>query len=485
MTPAGAGSPLSAAPGPADEAPRSELPVDSDQPTIDIGAQLTAQARAVLERLWSAGFEAYVVGGSLRDVLLEREVADWDVATSALPDQTQVLFPESVYENRFGTVAVRLDGSVLQVTTFRGEHHYADHRRPERVEFGVSIDEDLARRDFAMNAIAWGGGAAADMAHASLHDPFGGRADLRRGVIRAVGRPDDRFAEDALRMLRAVRFTATLGFTVEPETLAAISRHAELAASLSGERVQAELRRILAAPRPSAALELTAATRLLAVLFPDLAAQRGIAQNKIPGQDLWQHTLATVDAVDIDRPIVRLAALLHDVGKPATLQEGHFPGHDAEGARIAETILRELAFPRQEIDRAVLLVAQHMFNYSPAWSDAAVRRFMRRVGVEAIDDLLALREADNIGSGQAGDEGSLAELRRRVAGEIAAGHALRLADLAIDGDDLRAALAIPPGPEIGRVLNALLEQVVGEPALNERDRLIEAARRIHSSGAGR
>jgi putative nucleotidyltransferase with HDIG domain len=485
VTPAGAGSPLSAASGPANEVPRAELPIDLNQATVDVGARVTAPVRAILERLWSAGFEAYVVGGSLRDVLLERDVADWDIATSALPDQTQELFPESVYENRFGTVAVRLDGSVFEVTTFRGEHHYADHRRPERVEFGVTIDEDLARRDFAMNAIAWGGRAAADVSDARIHDPFGGMADLGSGLIRAVGRPDDRFDEDALRMLRAVRFAATLGFAIEPETLAAIRRHSELVAGLSGERVQAELRRILAAPLPSVALELAAETGLLAARFPDLAAQRGIAQNKIPGQDLWQHTLATVDAADVNRSTVRLAALLHDIGKPATLQEGHFPGHDAEGARRAEKILRELAFPRHEIDRVVLLVAQHMFNYSPAWSDAAVRRFMRRVGVEAIDDLLALREADNVGSGQPGDEGGLAEVRRRVAGEIAAGHALRLADLTIDGDDVRAALAIPPGPEIGRVLNALLEQVVGEPSLNERGRLIEAARRIHASRAGR
>jgi tRNA nucleotidyltransferase (CCA-adding enzyme) len=485
VTPAGAGSPPTAASGPANDAQRSELPIDPNQATVDIGARVTAPVREILERLWTAGFEAYVVGGSLRDLLLEREVADWDVATSALPDQTQKLFPESVYENRFGTVAVRLDGSAYEVTTFRGEHHYADHRRPERVEFGVSIDEDLARRDFAMNAIAWGARGPGNVADARLHDPFGGVADLRSGLIRAVGRPDDRFAEDALRMLRAVRFAATLGFAVEPETLAAIGRHAELTAGLSGERVQAELRRILAAPRPSVALELAGVTGLLAVRFPDLAAQRGIPQNKIPGQDLWQHTLATVDAADMTRPTVRLAALLHDIGKPATLQDGHFPGHDAEGARMAEKILRDLAFPRQEIDRVVLLVAQHMFNYSPAWSDAAVRRFMRRVGVEAIDDLLALRDADNLGSGQPGDEGSLAELRRRIAGEIGAGHALRLADLAIDGDDLRAALAIPPGPEIGRVLNALLEQVVGEPSLNERDRLLEAARRIHARGAGR
>ena len=485
MTPAGAGSPPSAAPGPADEAPRSAVQTDPNSLAVHVGARVAPQARAVLERLSAAGFEGYVVGGSLRDLLLGRDVADWDIATSALPDQTQELFPESVYENRFGTVAVRLDGSVFQVTTFRGEHRYTDHRRPERVDFGVTIDEDLARRDFAMNAIAWGAAAGADLARATLHDPFGGLADLDSRLIRAVGRPDDRFAEDALRMLRAVRFAATLGFAIEPRTLAAIRRHGELAAGLSGERVQAELRRILAAPRPSVALELTAETGLLGVLLPDLAAQRGIAQNKIPGQDLWQHTLATVDAADASRPTVRLAALLHDVGKPATLQEGHFPGHDAEGARIAEKVLRGLAFPRQEIDRVVLLVAQHMFNYSPAWSDAAVRRYMRRVGVEALDDLLALREADNVGSGQPGDEGGLAELRLRIAREVEAGHALRLADLAIDGDDLRAALAIPPGPEVGRILRALLEQVVGEPSLNERDRLTEAARRIHAGGAGR
>lgn len=468
MTPAGAGSPAGA--GPPDVAAPS-----------DIEAAIPDEVRAILERLWSAGFEAYVVGGSLRDILLGREVDDWDVATSALPEETEALFPESVYENRFGTVTVRLGDSPYEVTTFRREHVYADHRRPERVEFGVDLEEDLARRDFTMNAIAWGGTGG----EARLHDPFWGAVDLRTGRIRAVGRPGERFAEDALRMLRAIRFAATLGFIIEPGTLAAISRHAALAANLSGERVQAELRRILAAPRPSGGLRLLAETGLLEVLFPELAAQRGIAQNKIPGQDLWEHTMATVDAADATRPVVRLAALLHDVGKPATLRDGHFPGHETEGAVIAERILRALAFPRHEVERVAGLVRQHMFGYSPSWTDAAVRRFLRRVGVEAIDDLLALREADNVGSGQRRAEHRLAELRERVAGELRARHALRLGDLAVDGDDVRTALGIAAGPEVGRILRALLDLVVAEPDLNERAPLLAAARRMHERGATR
>ena len=228
-------------------------------------------------------------------------------------------------------------------------------------------------------------------------------------------------------------------------------------------------------------LDLLAATGLLEVLFPDLAAQRGMAQNKIPGRDLWQHTLAAVDAADQARPVVRLAALLHDVGKPATLTEGHFPGHETEGARIAERILRDLSFPRHEAERVTALVAQHMFNYDPTWSDAAVRRFMRRVGIGSVDDVLALREADNLGSGQPADAGQLSELRRRVEAERAARHALDLSGLAVDGDDLRASLGLPAGPEIGRILQSLLERVVADPAMNERERLLELARHIHDS----
>jgi tRNA nucleotidyltransferase (CCA-adding enzyme) len=444
-------------------------------PGSEIAARIPPPVLTILERLWSAGFEAWVVGGSLRDILLGREVADWDIATSALPEQTERLFPGSVYENRFGTVGVRHDEATYEVTTFRREHVYADHRRPERVDFGASVDEDLARRDFTMNAIAWGGRADGPR----LHDPFDGSADLAARIIRAVGNPDERFAEDALRMLRAVRFAATLGFEVDSETLAAIERNAASARFLSGERVGAELRRILAAPVPSVALRLMERTHLLDAVLPELAAQRGIAQNKVAGADLWDHTVATVDAVPPERPAVRLAGLLHDVAKPATLRDGHFPDHDREGATMAEQLLRRLASPRRETARVAALVGHHMFDYSAAWSDAAVRRFIRRVGVSMIDDLLALREADNVGSGLPRDAGDLAELRARVTGQLDARPALALADLAIDGDDVRAALGIDPGPEVGRILEELLERVLADPALNDRGGLIEAAREIH------
>ena len=452
-----------------------EISPDPDE----LGHRIPEPVLAVLRRLGAAGFEAYAVGGSLRDLILGRPVADWDIATSALPEETQTVFPGSVYENRFGTVGVKRDRAIDQITTYRREHDYADHRRPGRVEFGTDLEEDLARRDFTINAIAWGMRDGAP----ELRDPFGGLADLRGGVIRAVGRAEERFAEDALRMLRALRFAATLGFEIDRATLDAIRSNARLASELSGERVGAELRRILGALRPSIALRLAAETGLLDVLFPELAIQRGIAQNKVPGADLWDHTMASVDAADPGRPNVRLAALLHDVGKPATLRDGHFPDHEREGARVADEMLRRLAFPRAEADDVVHLIGQHMFTYAPSWSDAAVRRFIRRVGVEAVDDLLALRESDNVGSGLPADAGRLPELRRRIAGELDAGHALDLASLAIDGDDIRTALDLPEGPEIGRLLHRLLEHVVADPTVNERERLLAMARRIHAAAS--
>jgi tRNA nucleotidyltransferase/poly(A) polymerase len=327
--------------------------------------------------------------------------------------------------------------------------------------------------------MAWGG---RDAARARLYDPFHGADDLRARVIRAVGDPDERFAEDALRMVRAVRLAATLGFAIEADTLAAIGRNAGLARHLSGPRVFAELRRILEVPHPSVALRAMADTGLLEVLLPELAAQRGVPQDKIPGHDLWEHTLATVDAVDAGRPVVRLAALLHDVAKPRVQAGGRFPGHDTEGAAMSDRILRDLAAPREESERVLELVRHHMFDYRSTWSDAAVRRFLRRVGVKAVDDLIALREADNVGSGRAAGHGDLRELRARIAAQLGSGHALHLADLAVDGDDLRVGLGLPPGPEIGRILERLLERVIADPSFNDRGRLLAAARRIHAAG---
>ena len=491
-------------------------------------------AMDLVRTLWANGHAAYVVGGSLRDALLGREPYDWDFTTDAPPERIQQLFPGAIYENRFGTVAVRRDGVEYEITTFRSDHEYADHRRPHRVEFGTSIEEDLARRDFTVNAIAWGaeapvapeggaaaveggarapegagapavaedaeapvapegrtaaaeGGHGAGGRHAArprapaespfpepvpaLVDPFDGAADVRAHVLRAVGDPDARFHEDALRMIRAVRLAAALEFTVEPATLAAIRRQAPLADHLSGERIAAELERLLRAERPSVGLRLLQETGLLRVISPDLALQKGMAQNKIPGEDLWDHTVRAVDAPGPDRPIVRLAALLHDIGKPATETAGGYPEHGRMGAVMAEALLVRLRFPRSIVTRVGHLIRHHMFTYESAWSDAAVRRFIARIGRHALEELFELREADNVGSGLPQDAG-LVELRRRVAEQLEMHVALSLQDLAIDGDDLMRELGLPEGPELGHLLETLLDQVIANSALNDRPTLL-------------
>ena len=442
-----------------------------------------ATVRAVMDRLWAHGHGAYVVGGSVRDVLLGRPAEDWDLATDARPDRLLAVFPGAVYENQFGTVAVREGDAVHEVTTFRTDHDYADFRRPHRVEFGDDIELDLARRDFTVNAIAWGapaqpgsdGGARVGSnpgAHARIVDPFDGVADVEGRLLRAVGDPPARFREDALRMVRAVRLAAVLDFAIEPATLTAIRANAALAAHVSGERVAAELGKLLAAEQPSTGLRLMAEAGLLAVVLPELDAQRGVPQNKIEGEDLFDHTLRTVNAAPAGRPVVRLAALLHDVGKPATIDDGPFRGHEAVGAEMAEKLLDRLHLPRSSVSRVVHLVRNHMFTYEPEWGDAGVRRFIQRVGADAIDDLFTLREADNAGSGVPVDAYHLAHLRARVDAELAASVVLDRSRLAIDGDDLMTELGLPAGPRLGRILDELLERVIADPRLNDRATLL-------------
>ena len=374
-----------------------------------------------------------------------------------------------------GRSAVRTpDHGDVQITTFRQDHDYADFRRPHRVEFGDTIESDLARRDFTVNAMAWGADAGGPPAGElpRLVDPHGGQADAATGVLRAVGDPRTRFEEDALRMVRAVRLATTLGLDVDAATLAGIQARSSLVAHLSGERIAIELDKLLAAPVPSVGLRLMSDTDLLVHVSPDLAAQRGIPQNKVPGEDCWDHTLRAVDAVRPDRPVVRLATLLHDIGKPATLADGHFIGHDSVGADLAGAFLDRLRSPRSVRDRVVHLVRQHMFSYEPTWSDAAVRRFILKIGRDAIEELFELREADNIGSGLPAGAGFLDELRTRVQDEIRAEAVLDLHGLAIDGSDLIDELGMSPGPSLGRVLDGLLERVIADPALNDRPTLL-------------
>jgi tRNA nucleotidyltransferase (CCA-adding enzyme) len=448
--------------------PGTEL---SDEAAVE--AAIPQPVHELMGVLWGAGHAAYVVGGSLRDVLLRRQPFDWDLATDARPDEILKLFTSAVYENAYGTVAVRHRDDLYEVTTFRTDHDYTDFRRPHRVEFGDRVEVDLARRDFTANAIAWGAAAGSQPA---LVDPHGGRDDIAAGLLRAVGDPKARFEEDALRMVRAVRLAATLGFAIEHATLAGIEANADLVRYLSGERIQTELSKLLAAERPSVGLRLLADTGLLERISLDLAQQRGVPQNKVPGEDLWDHTVRTVDATRADRPVVRFAALLHDIGKPATFSDGHFLGHEVVGAQLAGELLDKLRSPRAVRERVVHLVRQHMFSYEPAWSDTAVRRFIGKIGVEAIDDLFALRVADNLGSGIAPDAGGLDALRERVARELEGELVLDRSKLEIDGRDLIEELGLRQGPQLGRILDELLEKVIVDPALNDRATLLLLAR---------
>ena len=450
---------------------------------------LPAAVIGVLDRLGRAGHEAALVGGCVRDLLRGVRPLDWDVATSANPVAVVALFPAATWENRFGTVTVRAEPGHLpvEVTTFRIEGAYRDHRRPEEVQWGTSLDEDLARRDFTINAMAW---VPTDLPRGEgrIADPYSGRADLERRVLRAVGDPSHRFAEDALRLVRAVRFAARFDLAIEPATLEALRRQAPLAADLSGERIRDELLRILgahdAARPPSAALRLMEEVGLLAVVLPELAALRGVPQAKLIDGDALDHSLLTADALDPDDPFLRLVGLLHDVGKATTLTEGHFYGHETVGARMVEAILRRLHFPREQIVRGQHLVRQHMFAYAAEWTDAAVRRFVRRIGPAAISELFALRRADNAASGVTEPVvGGLDELRVRIGVELAT-HPLTARQLAVRGDDLVRELGLPPGPIIGRLLRRLLEAVLDDPSRNDRSMLLELARGWEAEESG-
>ena len=459
----------------------ADVPVPGTElttPTLEAAIRdgIPDPVRGLLSTLWAAEHAAYVVGGSLRDIALGRTPDDWDLASDALPEQVLSLMPDAVYENQFGTVAVRRDGQVFAVTTFRSDHDYADFRRPHRVEFGKTIELDLARRDFTCNAMAWGA-RAEDAGTPGLVDPYGGATDIAARLIRAVGDPQVRFEEDALRMIRAVRLAATLDLVVEPATLAGIEARAELVRHLSGERIATELDRMLTADRASVGLRLLSDTGLLAGISPELALQRGIPQNKVEGEDLWDHTLRSVDASPAARPVVRLAALVHDIGKPATFADGHFIGHDAAGADLAGAFLERLRSPRSIRERVVHLVRNHMFSYEPNWSDAAVRRFIAKMSLdgtapEALDELFDLRAADNVGSGLTAGAGGLDELRSRVAAALREGVVLDRHDLAVDGRDLMTDLGLPPGPRLGLILDTLLERAQADPALNDRPTLL-------------
>jgi poly(A) polymerase/tRNA nucleotidyltransferase (CCA-adding enzyme) len=372
---------------------------------------------------------------------------------------------------------VRQADHEIEVTTYRVEADYTDHRHPTSVAFTDSLHDDLSRRDFTMNAMAWRPGIEGKPGE--LVDPFGGQRDLEARIVRAVGEPRERFAEDALRMLRAVRFATRLGFVIDPRTAEAIGDSAALAKSLSGERIQQEITKMLEAPRPSEAFRMLSDLGLLEVICPELELAKGTPQDKAVAQDVFEHSLATLDATPVDDLVLRLAGLFHDIGKPATFADGHFHQHEFVGEAKARDILRRWRFDKETVTRVTHLIRNHMFWYQNEWTPSAVRRFVRKVGLENIPALFALRKADNIGSGARSPRMyALEALWERVQEEIRAASAFSLKDLLIDGNDVMAELGIPPGPRVGRILNELFERVTDDPKLNTRERLLQLVREI-------
>lgn len=427
-------------------------------------------ARDIVHVMKTGGFEAYLVGGGVRDTLLGKTPEEWDITTSALPAQVMKLFPKVVPTGiDYGTVTVILPDGQYEVTTFRADEVYVDGRHPSNVVFTADLHKDLSRRDFTINAIA------CDPESGRLIDDFRGQEDLKAKLIRAVGDPVARFREDGLRPIRACRFAATLKFTIEPATLAAIRPALLVVQKVAPERIHDELIKILSADQPSVGFEYMRQTGLLELILPELAGCYGVEQPpQFHPYNVYWHSLYSCDAAPKDDPTLRLAALLHDIGKPSCKVDFTFYNHDRVGAGQAEALLRRLKFSNDTIEKVKNLIGNHMFDYTPEWSDAAVRRFIRRVGgIDNVRDLFLLRRADAKAMNNDIGVEYLAELQQRIDRIIAEAHALRVTDLKVDGQDVMKTLAIKPGPKVGQVLEALLEKVLDDPQLNEREKLIE------------
>ncbi|MBD3161368.1 MAG: HDIG domain-containing protein [Candidatus Eisenbacteria bacterium] len=435
--------------------------------------------RRLAERIAEAGGRAYLVGGSLRDLLVGGTAKDWDFATDLPPERIRALFPRSVDVGaRFGTILVVDRTITYEVTTLREEGLYSDARHPDSVTFTASVESDLRRRDFTINAMAY------DPIDRTIVDPHGGRRDLEAGIVRCVGRAEDRYREDALRMLRCVRIAGQLDFEIEEETYRALVRCAPMLDRIAKERIREELDRILVQPRPSIALERLFETGLLERFLPELADCYGVGQNRFHAFDVFYHSLHAIDQAPRENRVVRLAALFHDLGKVDTRREDGdavtFYNHQSWSARKGDAILRRLRYPNEERERVVHLIRQHMFHYNEEWTDAAIRRFIRGVGPDHLADLFRMRRADTLGNGlrRTAHSPEIDELAERIEEVMARENAFSVRDLAIDGHDLMTELGMREGPAIGRILDSLLDEVLEDPERNERSALLRRAEEL-------
>ncbi len=444
-----------------------------------------------VETIEKAGFQAYLVGGCVRDLFLGRKPKDWDITTNARPEQIQSLFPKTVYENTFGTVAVVDENTtdetlkIIEITPYRTESTYTDRRHPDEVKFSDRIEDDLKRRDFTVNAIAinLSNGAIKD-----IIDLYEGISDIRSKIIRTVGNPVDRFNEDALRMMRAVRLAVELGFTCNPETFLAIQSHNLLIKDVSMERIRDEFVKIIMSDQPKAGIEMLREANLLQHIIPELESGVGIKQPQAHVYDVWEHLLRTLQhsadkGFDLE---MRLSALFHDIGKPKTkgfsrdTNQPTFYGHEVVGSRETRKILEKMKFSRATIEKVTKLVRWHMFFADPEQiSLAGVRRMVVNVGPENIWNLMDLRMCDRIGTGRPKEDPyRLRKYKSMIEEALRAPISVKM--LKIDGKKIMEINNIEPGPKIGLILNALLEEVLENPDLNTEDYLNKKAVELYS-----
>ncbi|QQG41048.1 MAG: HD domain-containing protein [Candidatus Levyibacteriota bacterium] len=437
---------------------------------------------SIYQKIADAKFEVYLVGGSIRNLLMKKPVKDWDFTTNATPEEILKVFPDGFYDNQFGTVGVPIvinnEKHVAEITTFRTETTYSDKRRPDKVEWGKTIEEDLSRRDFTINAIA--------LKLNAIVDPFGGQKDIEQKIIRAVGDPSLRFKEDALRLLRAIRIATELGFIIEENTWNELQKDAALITHVSGERIRIELLRTLSSNHPYDGIMLLKNAGLLDYILPELTEGIDVSQVR-PGRhhttDVFTHNLLSLKFCPSNDPIVRFATLLHDVGKPKARSEDKqglviFYNHEIVGARIAREICDRLKFSKKDRDAIITLIRWHMFTVDEKSTDAAIRRFIRRVGIENIQDMLDLRVADRLGSGtKTAESWRLKLFKERIEKELQPA-AFSINDLAIDGNDIMKELSIKPGPKVGEILQKLFEEVDPDQSKNTKEYLLTRIKKL-------
>ena len=439
----------------------------------------------ISHRLTVAGFENFLVGGCVRDLLMSREPKDWDIATRATPEEIQKVFPDSFYENDFGTVGVKTSSEVqslkvVEVTPFRLESGYSDFRRPDKVEWGKTIEDDLARRDFTINALAY------NIESGKLLDPFRGQKDIEKKLIRTVGKPEERFGEDALRIFRALRLASELNFAIESETQEAITKNAQLMEYISRERVCDEFTKIVMSDNPAIALEMSSRLGLLKFISPEFEKGIGVEQNKAHAYTVWEHLLRSLNhAAKKKLPLhVRLAALCHDIAKPHTRvwknNQWTFYGHEVVGARLARKILEDLRFSKEIVEKTVRLVRWHMFfSDTEEISLSAVRRIVRNVTPELIWDLIDVRTADRIGTGRPKETPYRLRKYKSMIEEVLR-DPISVRQLKIGGQEIMSLTETKPGPHIGFILEILLSEVLEDPKLNTREYLDKRVSELHS-----